>query len=339
MRRALAVVAAVMFVCGCNGNESSNHETMTIAFLRAVAGAPSTEPEFVAELRRGGFREGLNLVILAGGADEAYPDADQAAAAVRRWREADVDLIVALSTSGARVARDEAPDVDVLFLSNDPTAAGLVGDESAPEGRLTGASFRVPADRTLDLVGRVVPGLSRIGLAYPPDDPAATAHRDVVQDAADTLGIRLVTAEFTDAADAAAAVDQLAADGVQAILLSTSPVATRALAETAAAVLSTSPVATRALAETAAAAAQHRLPVAANTTLADFAVVSLSPDTEELGRQLGRQAARLLAGAEPSSVPVEDPNRFVLTLNAQVAADLGLSLPDDLLREANTVIG
>jgi putative ABC transport system substrate-binding protein len=321
MRRALAVVAAVMFVCGCNGNESSNHETMTIAFLRAVAGAPSTEPEFVAELRRGGFREGLNLVILAGGADEAYPDADQAAAAVRRWREADVDLIVALSTSGARVARDEAPDVDVLFLSNDPTAAGLVGDESAPEGRLTGASFRVPADRTLDLVGRVVPGLSRIGLAYPPDDPAATAHRDVVQDAADTLGIRLVTAEFTDAADAAAAVDQLAADGVQAILLSTSPVATRALAETAAA------------------AAQHRLPVAANTTLADFAVVSLSPDTEELGRQLGRQAARLLAGAEPSSVPVEDPNRFVLTLNAQVAADLGLSLPDDLLREANTVIG
>jgi putative ABC transport system substrate-binding protein len=321
MRRAVAAVAIVVFVCGCTGNESSDRETMTIAFLRAVAGAPSTEPEFVAELRRGGFREGLNLVMLAGGADEAYPDADQAAAAVRRWREADVDLIVALSTSGARVARDMAPDVDVLFLSNDPTAAGLVSDESAPEGRLTGASFRVPADRTLDLVGRVVPGLSRIGLAYPPDDPAATAHRDVVQEAADTLGITLVTAEFTDAADAAAAVDQLAADRVQAILLSTSPVATRALAETAAA------------------AAQHRLPVAANTTLADFAVVSLSPDTDELGRQLGRQAARLLAGAEPTSVPVEDPNRFVLTLNAQVAADLGLSLPDDLLREANTVIG
>lgn len=322
MRRALQVIVAVALMCGCSGDSSRspNGEVMTVAFLRAVAGGAATVPEFVDELRRAGFREDLNLVILAEDEEEAYADEEQAAEAVRRWRDAGADLIVALSTTGARIARDEAPEVDVLFLSNDPLAAGLVSDESSPDGRLTGVTFRVPADRTLALGARVVPGLTRIGLPYPPDDPAAIANRDAVEQAADELGITLVTAQFTDAGDIAAAVERLADDGVQSILLSTSPVATRALAETAAA------------------AAARRLPVLANSPLADFAVVSLSPDTVEVGRQLGRQAARLLAGAEPSEVPVEDPNRFVLTLNARAAEQLGLVLGDDLIREANVVI-
>ena len=322
MRRALALVATLALVWGCGGDssQSSSGEVKTVAFLRAVAGEASTVPEFVDELRRAGFREGLNLVLLAEDESEAYADEEEAAQAVRRWRDAGADLIVALSTTGARITEAEAPDVDVLFLSNDPLAAGLVSDETSPGGRLTGVTFRAPTDRTLALGARVVPGLTRIGLPYPPDDPAAIANRDVAQEAADELGITLVTAEFTDAGDIAAAVDQLAADGVQSILLSTSPVATRALAETAAA------------------AATHGLPVLANSPLAQFAVVSLSPDTVEIGRQLGRQAARLLSGAEPSQIPVEDPNRFVLTLNARVAAELGLQLGEDLMREANVVI-
>lgn len=322
MRRALAIAAAVALACGCSGDssDSPNGDVTTVAFLRAVAGGASTVPAFVDELRRAGFRDGLNLALLAENEDEAYPGDEEAAQAVRQWRDGGADLIVALSTTGARIARTEAPDVNVLFLSNDPLAAGLVTDESSPTGRLTGVTFRVPADRTLALAARAVPGLTRIGLPYPPDDPAAIANRDAVQAAADELGITVVTAEFGDAADVAAAIDQLAADGVQSILLSTSPVATRALAETAAA------------------AAAHRLPVIANSPIVDFAVVSLSPDTLELGRQLGRQATRLLSGAEPSIVPVENPNRFVLTLNARAASELRLVLADDLLREADLVI-
>lgn len=328
-RRALAatlvpvIVLGLVTGCGDDGSDADgagSGEARTVAFLRAVPGAPSTEPAFVEELRSSGFVAGRNLTILAGDADEAYPDADDAAAVVRQWRAEGVDLIVALSSSGARIAADTAPDVNVLFLSNDPVATGLVTDEMAPEGRLTGATFRVPADRTLSFAQRTVPGLDRIGLAYPPADPAALANRDAVQDAALDLGVTLVTAEFEDATDAAAAVDELVAQGIDALLLSTSPVATRALAETGAA------------------AAAHRLPVIANTSLADFAVISLSPDTEELGHQLGRQAARLLGGAEPTTVPVEDPSHFVLTVNTRVALELGITLENGLLREANSVI-
>jgi|GEM_PF-4871163 len=322
MRRwpALLLVATVAAACGDDDGASDAGDPLTVAFLRAIGGAPSTEPEFLAELRRSGFREDDNLVVLARDPDEAYPTPDEAAAAIRGWQDEGVDLIVALSTSGARVAAEAAPDVEVLFLSNDPFSSGLVANGAAPEGQLTGATFRVPADRTLALAQRAVPGLDRIGLAYPPDDPAAISNRDAVQRAADVLGIALVTAEFADAAGAAAAVEQLAAEGVGALLLSTSPQATRALAETLDA------------------AAAQRLPVIANTTLAERAVLSLSPDTEELGRQLGRQAVRLLLDADPSAVPVEDPNRFLLTLNAGVASSLGISLPEDLLREADRVV-
>jgi putative ABC transport system substrate-binding protein len=327
MRRSLVALALAVLVlpvaaCGDDDRADAADEAVSVAFLRAVGGVPSTEPAFLGALRSAGFVEGRNLTLLAADADEAYPDPDDAAEAVRGWVEEDgVDLIVALSSSGARIAADTAPDTDVLFLSTDPTATGLVEDEDAPEGRLTGVSFRVPADRTLSLLQRAVVGLDRVGLAYPPADPAAIANRDTVAEAADELGIGLSLATFTDGTDVAAAIATLVAEGVDALLVSTSPVATRALPETGAA------------------AAAAGLPVMANTTVADFALLSLTADTEELGRQLGRQAARLLAGEDPSTVPVEDPNRFVLTLNDAVAAGLGITFDPGLVREADDVVG
>lgn len=317
---AVGVVAALV-AGGCAGDAPGGEPEVTVAFLRAVGGTASTEPSFVATLRAAGYVEGDDLTLLAPDPDEAYPDPEAAAEAVERWVAEGVDLIVALSSSGALVAAETAPDVDVLFLSTDPTATGLVDDEDAPEGRLTGVSFRVPSDRTLALAQRAVPGLDAVGLAYPPSDPAALAHRDAVVAAAEELGIELLLAEFTDGVDVDDAVGELAAAGADALLVSTSPVATRALEETGTA------------------AADRRLPVIANTTLASFALVSLTADTTELGRQLGRQAVRLLAGESPATVPVEDPNRFVLTLSSEAAAALDLELDPGLVREADAVTG
>lgn len=318
---ALACLALLVGACGDDDGEAEADERqVTIAFLRAVGGVPSTEPAFVEELRVAGYRSGQNLTILAGDADEAHPDPEDAAAVAARWEADGVDIIVALSSTGARAAAEAAPNTDILFLSNDPTATGLVDDEKAPTGRLTGVTFRVPADRTLELASRAVPGTTRIGMAYPPDDPAAQTNLAAVEAAAEEVGLTLVTAEFDAPEAVGAAVRQLVAQDVDALLLSTSPAATRVLAETAAA------------------AAAAGLPVIANTTLAESAVLSLAPDTEELGRQLGRQAARLLAGARPSAVPVEDPNHFIVTVNVRAAAALGITVPPALLREANAVI-
>ena len=322
IRRALSVVVVCAIVSACGGSGDGSQEAVkpvTIAFLRAVAGTPSTEPAFVDELRSAGYRKGGNLTILAADSDEAYPDPADARDAVRGWVDQGATLIVALSSGGALAAVEAAPEATVLFLSNDPKAAGLVEDERAPEGRLTGVTFRVPADRTLSLAQRAL-GTTKLGLAYPPSDPAAIANRDALKAAAAELGIELLTSEFTDAASVDAAVRELAEAGAGALVVSTSPTATRSLREIGAA------------------ARTYRLPAVANTSLADFAAVSLYPDSDELGRQLARQAARLLGGASPSAVPVEDPRRFMVTLSTKAAGEVGITIPDAVLQEANNVL-
>lgn len=315
--RWVAGLALAVVLTACSNDDPEVH---TIAFLRAVPGAPSTEPALLEELRRAGFVQGRNLEVLALDPDIAHPDEASARQAIDEWLDQGVDLILALSTSGAAIARDAAPDTDVLFISNDPTATGLVTDEAAPEGRLTGVSFRVPADRTLALAGRLVPGLSTIGLVVPAGDPAAEANRSLLEEAALQLDLTLVVEVFAEPDQLDGAVDAVVADGAELLVLSTSPLATRVLDETAAA------------------AARHRIPVVANTSLAEFAVLSLSPDVDELGRQLGQQAARLLSGSLPASLAVEDPGRFVLTVNARAAAELDLEVPDSVIREARTVL-
>lgn len=320
MKRFLAVAALVVVGAACGGDDRAAPESKTVAFLRAVPGAPSTEPSFVNELRTAGFVEGRNLTLLASDASIAFPDKAGAAAAIARWRRRGVDLVMALSTSGARAVATSAPDIPAIFISNDPTATGLVENEQRPAANLTGVTFRVPADRTLSIARRIVPQLTRVGLAYPAGDAAALANRDAVAAASEKLNLELVTEEFSSPDAVAAAIEALAAREVGALLLSTSPAAVQVLPATAEA------------------AARHGLPVISNTTLAEFAVVSLSPDTAELGRQMARQAARLLSGADVASVPVEDPRRFILTVNVSAAEQLGISVPESLLREANEVV-
>ena len=317
--RRIGVLAALVALAGtsCAAPATDRpHDGAVIAILRAVPGVSSTVPAFLDELRSAGFTVGGDLVVLGADPDEAYPDDESARQAVREWRAGGVDLIVAFSTAGARIATETAPDVDVLFLSNDPVAAGLVGNADRPEARATGVTFRVPADRTLDLARRAVPGLDLVGIATA-GDAAADAHAAAIFEAADALGVGVVVEEFDE--EIGPAVSRLAERGVDALLLSNSPGATSALAETEDA------------------AAKAGLPLISNSPLAESAVVSLAPDVAEIGRQLARQAARLLSGSGVVAVPVEDPRRFVTTVNPSAAAGFGIELPDELLREADRV--
>ncbi|HEX2149756.1 MAG TPA: ABC transporter substrate-binding protein, partial [Actinomycetota bacterium] len=278
------------------------------------------EQAFIDELKLRGFVQGTNLEVLGGSGNEAFPDPAKAAAAVQQWQEQGVDVIVAYSTSGAEIARDHAPDANILFLVNDPQAAGFVEDEQRPEGRMTGVTFQIPADRMLSLARRIMPGLSRIGLPYPPTDPAAVPSRDQFALAAQDQGLQLFAEEFSGSEDLPRAVAKLVQeDAVQLLLASVSPTATRALPELATA------------------SANYRVPFAANVGTAERALLTLSPDSKSIGSQLGRQAARLLNGASPASVPVEDPRRFQVGLSQKVAQQFGIRLPADVIREADVV--
>ena len=317
----LLLVCATLPQACAGSDEAADPGVKKIAFLRSVMASGSPQDQaFMDELAAHGFVEGRNLAVVGGIGNEIFPDPDRARTAVREWVRDGVDVIVAYSTAGAEIARDNAPGAKVLFLVNDPKAAGFVKDEKRPEGSMTGVTFRIPADRMLSLARRIIPQLQRVGLPYPPADPAAVPSRDQFARAAQAQGLEMLTEAFSDQADVGRAVAVLVETGrVQLLLASVSPTATRALPQ---------------LAE---AAGRHRVPFAANVLSAEQALLTLSPDGRALGEQLGRQAARLLNGATPAAVPVEDPRRFHVTVNQRVAGELGIELPEDVMREADVV--
>lgn len=316
------MVAVLAVAPGCGGASAPSKApgAPTVAILRAVQSPePQNVEAFLAEFGQQGFVVGKTLRLLGGDPTEVHPDSAEAESTVRAWTQERLDLVLALSSAGALAAARAAPQATVLFLSNDPVAAGLVADERHPEGRLTGATFRVPPDRTLDMARRSIPGLNRIGVLFPSSDPAATPVRDGLMRAGAALGLDVVPAGFTTAADAPAAVEELRARGVGAVVLANAPATVRAY-----------PAIGPALAAAGLAAI-------ANTS-ADFAVIVLEPDTRELYRQIGRQAVRLLKGTPVSQVPVEDPARFRLRVNLVAAARLGFQPPAEVVGAADSVV-
>jgi len=318
---AFVVAGALAVACGGQRAPRAEAPERVIGILRAVRSleGEANQAAFLDELRQAGFVEGRNLRLLGGDLSEVHADPGEAEAVVRAWAQGPLDLVVALSTSGAMAAVRGAPDRNVLFLSNDPMATGLVRDERRPEGRLTGATFRVPADRTLELARRVVPGAARIGFLYPSEDPSAAPVRQGTLAAARQLGIDVVDRPFVAAADIGPAFDALRDDGAVVVVIANAPTSARNFAAIRAAATATG------------------LPVVTNTT-ADFALAVLEPDVPELYRQMARQAVRLLEGAPPSAVPVEDPARFRLVLDLRTAAGLGIDVPAEVVALADVVM-
>jgi putative ABC transport system substrate-binding protein len=315
----VAVCVAALVLVGCGNDGPDDDAVLVVGVLQAVASGPPGN--LIDELETAGFVEGENLTILGAGEDEAYPDPESAARAVRGWARDRLDLVLAFSTTGAQAAKEAAPDTTVLFLLNDPKAVGLVADEDRPEGRLTGVTFRVPADRTIALAHRVIPDLTTLGFLAPEADPAAAPHQAAVETAADEAGVTVVARTFSSEDDVGASLEALVEGGVQAVLVANAPTAVRAIG-------------------TIQDEADARgIALVANTDLADQAVLVVTPDAGALLAQMGRQAARLLAGADVRDVPVEDPRAFLVVVNVARAEALGLpAVPEDVIRQADRVI-
>lgn len=314
----LLVGTVVLGSCGSQGAGAINQDRAVIGIVRSV---PDEEHgAFLDGLRRQGWNPGQQVRVLPADPATVQDDAEEVRAAVAAWADEDLDLLIAYSTPHAEALAAEAPDTPVLFVVNDPVASGLVAEGGSPGGQLSGLTFHVPADRTLDLAHRALGGLTHVGYLRPREDPAIAGHRATVQRAARTAGIDFTEAAFADPADVADAVDRLVEAGVDAVYLASSNSTFRALDEVEAEL------------------ARRGLPAVANIDLAEFAVVVLTPDRAEMRRQLARQAARVLGGAPIASVPVEDPRKFQLIINATAADEIGLpALDPEVLRQADLV--
>jgi putative ABC transport system substrate-binding protein len=308
---ALAVATVGLTACGSDGE--GHH---TIAVLQAIAVAPERTAALVDALGRAGYgADELDVV----GTDETHPEADDAEAAVKGWVADGAELIVALSTAAAKAAAKATTTVPIIVLSNDLAASGLVDDERHPGGNITGTSYRVPSDRVLSIATDAFGTIAKVGCLYPSADPGADPVRADLERGAGALDLDVTCASFTDGSDVAAAVDELKAAGATVVYLVNTPASVQAAAQI----------------EAAADAAE--LPVLA-TNPTDYATLLLEPDGKDVYAQLGRQAARLLGGADVADVPVQDPGKFVLIVNTAAASAAGVTIAPAVLARADQVV-
>ena len=245
-------------------------------------------------------------------------------AMARELAAANVDVIVAitvLGVIGAKQATGTIPIVGVVMP--DPVGAKLVESLARPGGNVTGLSLMSVdlSAKRLSLLKELVPGLARIAVIYDPALPSQGYIANFRQ-AADTLGLSLRTVEVATPGAIAPAFRALAQDKVDGALIANGSMFFTERAR---------------LGEAALAA---RMPTSVN--IAEMvpygALMSYGPDFPDYMRRAVGYADRILKGARPADLPIEQPTRLKLAINRRAAQALGLTIPPPLLALADDVI-
>ena len=291
-----------------------------------VLGDHSPGHPFISAFRQGllelGYTEGQNIAIeyrYARGMADRFRDL---AADLVRLK---VDVLVVGGTVGALAAKAQTTTIPIVFaLAGDPVASGLVTSLSHPGGNLTGISVFHPeiSAKDLELLKEAVSQVSRVGVLYNPANPVTRSTLEETRKAARALSLELQVEEVRRSEQLAGAFSTLTAWRAGAVLVLSDPVFGNALPELARL------------------ATKGRLPAMYNRR--EFAEVggllTYGPSFADNYRRAAYYVDRILKGAKPAALPVEQPSKFELVVNLKTATTLGLTLPQSLLSRADTVI-
>jgi putative tryptophan/tyrosine transport system substrate-binding protein len=236
-----------------------------------------------------------------------------------------VDIIVAAVTPDALAAKHATTTIPIVMASpGDPVASGLVESLARPGGNITGLSQIAPelAGKRLERLNDIVPTLSRVAVLWDPQDRGSALSWHELQLPARRLGVQLQALEVRSANDLDHAFDE--AIRVRAGALAIMP----------------SPVFVTNLKRLADLAARSRLPSIFH--LREFVdaggLMAYGPDRSDLFRRAATYVDKILKGAKPADLPVEQPMKFELVINLRTAQALGLTIPPTLLFQADEVI-
>jgi putative ABC transport system substrate-binding protein len=295
----------------------------TIGFLGANTASTQrrSTDAFVQRLRELGWIENRTVAIeyrWGEGRDERF--AEIAAEFVRLK----VDVIVTFGTPSSLAVKKATAVIPIVFAAaGDPLGTGLVASIARPGGNITGLSIQQTdvASKRLELLREIVPALRTVAILANISSPNSVLEMAEAQAAARTLGLAVVTSELRGAEDIAPAFDALKGRA-DALYVCGSPL------------LTTNRIRINTL------ALGVRLP-----TMHGFrelteagGLMSYGPNFPDLFRRAAEYVDKILRGAKPSDLPVEQPTKFDLVLNLTTAKALGLEVPSSLLARADEVI-
>jgi putative tryptophan/tyrosine transport system substrate-binding protein len=303
--------------------EQTAEKLPTIGFLGESTPVAQSErtAAFVQRLRELGWIEGRTVAIeyrWAEGRSERF--AEIATELVRLK----VDVIVTSSTPAVIAAKQATSVIPIVFaIAADPVGTGLVASLARPGGNVTGLSIQSTdlAAKRLAILREVVPGLRRLAIMANVGNPASALEIDEVQAAARALGLEVTTLEIRRAEDIALAFEAIEGRA-DAVYLPTEPLV----------------LTNRVRINTMALGARLPTIYSGREYVESAGLMSYGPNRPDLFRRAGDIADKILRGAKPSDIPVEQPTKFDLVINLTTAKALRLNISESFLLRADEVI-
>ncbi len=288
------------------------------------AGSPDTGGKSISlnALRELGYVEGKNLIVERRFAEDRLDRLPRLAAELVSLK---MDVIWAAGTLAPLAAKRATSTIPIVMMTaGDPVGSGLVASLAHPGGNVTGMSLMAPdlGGKRLELLKELLPGISRVVVLWNAANPYSALVFKETADAAQTLEVELQSLEIREPPDLDAALEAAMGQHADALIVVEDPL--------------TSDVRKK-IAEFA---ADHRLPtISGLKVFADSGLLmSYGANLTDIIRRSAVYVDKILKGAKPSDLPVEQPTKFELVINLKTAKSLGLTIPPLLLARADEII-
>jgi putative ABC transport system substrate-binding protein len=274
-----------------------------------------------AGLRDRGYVEGKNITIVIRSADGKYDRLPELAVELSNLK---VEVIVAFGTKAVTAAMQATSTIPIVDpVMGDPVASGLSNSLARPGGNVTGSTQFGPeaAAKRVELLNRAVPRIARVGVLINPANPGSTMQVQAMRAAADALKMQLRAFEVRAAGELTEAFSAMAMARIEAIVVATDTLF-RANA-----------------AEVARLAAKQRLPSCGPKEFAAAGgLIGYGADDADTYRHAAYFVDKILKGAKPGDLPIEQSTELLLVVNIKTAKALGITVPPSLLSRADEVI-
>ncbi|HET6897152.1 MAG TPA: ABC transporter substrate-binding protein [Vicinamibacteria bacterium] len=324
-RRFIGAGAAALVAMPRASRAQESAKPWRIGFLEA--GAPAANQHFLDAFKRGlserGYTEGGNVVIVERWGDGQV---DRFPALLNELVQEKVDIIVVSSTAGAVAAKATIKTLPVVFVGvQDPVGIGIVSSLGRPGANLTGFSQAEEeglVGKRLELFKEAVPPVDRLGLIWNPTAPGVELRLKEARKAATRFGVTLRTFEVRDAKELDGAFATMRKERLARLMVLADPLTVRNRAH---------------IVELA---ARSRIP--AIYPFLEFTrvggLMAYGPSIPELFLRAAGYVEKILKGARPADLPVEQPTKFDLVINLKTAKALGLSIPRPVLARADELL-
>ncbi len=328
LRRAALELCLVLSVCSMilplHAQAQQTEKVVRLGIICGVRCEGTGYDALKEGLTRLGWVEGRNLTVDrrgAGGEQERLPALAAELVALKP------DLIVAVAPQPTRAAKKVAGTIPIVMVAvADPVGVGLVQSLARPGGTITGFTTLVPGgfgSKQLELLMQALPGATRIAALVNPNNDVAMKHFSTdVPPAAARIGVRLQVIEVSSQIELQRAIDAAVRERAEGLLVYGDPMFHAPPGR---------------LPDLAARAGLPAIYLVREVTQAG-GLMSYGPDFEDMFRRAASYIDRILKGAKPSDLPIEQPTKFQFVINLKTATALGRTIPPSLLQRADEVI-